>query len=136
MRFQLNSRLHRDRDTTHQAGGITQFRSRKSNIVDRKHAYMRAGRLFDGVKQNVAHVGHATTKDNEFRMQGRNNVGDADAEIKAEAMQLLRLLGAAWAFAERQLGLWANRVLRRAWQGARFAAERHAADSMVAAGGR
>jgi hypothetical protein len=48
----------------------------------------------------------------------------------------LRLLGAIWAFAERQLSLWARCVLRRAWQGARFAAERRAADSMVAAGGR
>jgi hypothetical protein len=49
---------------------------------------------------------------------------------------VLRLLGAIWAFAERQLSLWARSVLRRAWQGARFAAERRAADSMVAAGGR
>jgi hypothetical protein len=61
------------------------------------------------------------------------NSGDLRWAIIAMA---LRLLGAIWAFAERQLGLWANRVLRRAWQGARFAAERHAADSMVAAGGR
>jgi hypothetical protein len=48
----------------------------------------------------------------------------------------LRLIGAIWAFAERQLSRWARSVLRRAWQGARFAAERRAADSMVAAGGR
>ena len=61
------------------------------------------------------------------------NSGDLRWAIIAMA---LRLLGAIWAFAERQLSLWANRVLRRAWQGARFAAGRHAADSMVAAGGR
>jgi hypothetical protein len=61
------------------------------------------------------------------------NSGDLRWAIVAMA---LRLLGAIWAFAERQLGLWARLVLRRAWQGARFAAERRAADSMVAAGGR
>ena len=61
------------------------------------------------------------------------NSGDLRWAIIAMA---LRLLGAIWAFAERQLSLWASRVLCRAWQGARFAAERHAADSMVAAGGR
>lgn len=61
------------------------------------------------------------------------NAGDLRWAIIAMA---LRLLGAIWAFAERQLSLWAHSVLRRAWQGARFAAERRAADSMVAAGGR
>jgi hypothetical protein len=61
------------------------------------------------------------------------NSGDLRWAIIAMA---LRLLGAIWAFAERQLSLWARSVLRRAWQGARFAAERRAADSMVAAGGR
>ena len=61
------------------------------------------------------------------------NSGDLRWAIIAMA---LRLLGAIWAFAERQLGLWANRVLRRAWQGARFAAAITAADTMVAAGGR
>ncbi len=61
------------------------------------------------------------------------NSGDLRWAIAAMA---LRLLGAAWAFGERQLGRWARRVLRRAWQGARFAAEMSDADTMVAAGGR
>jgi len=61
------------------------------------------------------------------------NSGDPRWAIIAMA---LRLLGAIGAFAERKLSLWAHSVLRRAWQGARFAAERRAADSMVAAGGR
>jgi hypothetical protein len=47
----------------------------------------------------------------------------------------LRALDAAAAFGQRQLARWARGVLRRAWQGARFAELRHA-DSMVAAGGR
>jgi hypothetical protein len=49
---------------------------------------------------------------------------------------VLRVLGAACAFGHRQLSRWAGRVLRRAWQGARFAADITAADTMVAAGGR
>jgi hypothetical protein len=61
------------------------------------------------------------------------NSGDVGWAILAMA---LRLLGAALALAERQLSIWARSVLRRAWQGARFAAGRRAADSMVAAGGR
>jgi len=61
------------------------------------------------------------------------NSGDLCWAIVAVA---LRLLGAIWAFAERQLALWARGVLRRSWQGARFAAGRRTADSMVAAGGR
>jgi hypothetical protein len=61
------------------------------------------------------------------------NSGDPRWAIIAMA---LRLLGAVWAFAERQLSLWARGVLRRAWQGARFAAGTRAADSMVAAAGR
>lgn len=48
----------------------------------------------------------------------------------------VRSLGAAGALAQRQLGRWARNVLRRAWQGARFAAELRPADTMVAAGGR
>jgi hypothetical protein len=48
----------------------------------------------------------------------------------------LRALDTASAFGQRQLTRWARAVLRRAWQGARFAAELHHADSMVAAGGR
>ena len=48
----------------------------------------------------------------------------------------VRSLGAVWALAQRQLGRWARNVLRRAWQGARFAAELRPADTMVAAGGR
>jgi hypothetical protein len=49
---------------------------------------------------------------------------------------VLRALTAAAAFGQRQLSRWARRVLRRAWQGARFAADLTAADTMVAAGGR
>jgi len=48
----------------------------------------------------------------------------------------VRSLDGAWALAQRQLGRWARSVLRRAWQGARFAAELRPADTMVAAGGR
>jgi hypothetical protein len=48
------------------------------------------------------------------------NPGDLRWAVAAMA---LRLLGAVVAFAERQLAHWARRVLRRAWQGARFAAE-------------
>jgi hypothetical protein len=61
------------------------------------------------------------------------NSGDLHWAIAAMA---LRLLGAIWAFAERQFAQWARRVLHRAWQGARFAAEMSDADTMVAAGGR
>jgi len=61
------------------------------------------------------------------------NSGDLRWTIAAMA---LRLFGAFWAFGERQLTRWARHVLRRAWQGARFAAERRDADTMVAAGGR
>ena len=53
------------------------------------------------------------------------NSGDLRWAVAAMA---LRLLGAFWAFGERQLSRWARRVLRRAWQGARFAAERRAID--------
>lgn len=49
---------------------------------------------------------------------------------------VLRALAATGAFGQRQLSRWARRVLRRAWQGARFAAHLTAADTMVAAGGR
>jgi hypothetical protein len=54
----------------------------------------------------------------------------------AIAAMALGLLGTAWAFGERQFAQWARRVLHRAWQGARFAAEMSDADTMVAAGGR
>ena len=54
----------------------------------------------------------------------------------AIAAMTLRLLGAAWAFAERQFAQWAQRLLRRAWHGARFAAQMSDADTMVAAGRR
>ena len=54
----------------------------------------------------------------------------------AIAAMTLRLLGAAWAFAERQFAQWAQRVLRRAWHGARLAAQMSDADTMVAAGRR
>jgi hypothetical protein len=59
--------------------------------------------------------------------------GDLRWTVLAVAVQALN---AAAAFLQRQLARWARGVLRRAWQGARFAAELHHADSMVAAGGR
>lgn len=54
----------------------------------------------------------------------------------ALAALALRLLAGAAAFGERQVSRWARHVLRRAWQGARFAAVSKHADTMVAAGGR
>jgi hypothetical protein len=48
---------------------------------------------------------------------------------------VLHALKTASEFAQRQLTRWARGVLRRAWQGACFAAELHPADSTVAAGG-
>jgi hypothetical protein len=48
----------------------------------------------------------------------------------------LRALNATAAFGQRQLARWAKGVMRRAWQGARFAGDPRHADSMVAAGGR
>ena len=62
-----------------------------------------------------------------------SNAGDLRWTLLAVA---LRALNAAAAFGQRQLARWARGVLRRAWQGARFAAELGHADSMVAAGGR
>lgn len=59
--------------------------------------------------------------------------GDLRWTILALALHALKV---ALAFAERQLARWARGVLRRAWQGARFAGELRHADSMVAAGGR
>jgi hypothetical protein len=61
------------------------------------------------------------------------DAGDPRWAILALFMQVL---DAACAFGQRQLARWARGVLRRAWQGARFAAELRHADSMVAAGGR
>jgi len=61
------------------------------------------------------------------------DAGDLRWTILALALHALE---AALAFAERQLARWARGVLRRAWQGARFAGELRHADSMVAAGGR
>ena len=61
------------------------------------------------------------------------NSGDLRWAVAAMAV---RLLGAVWAFGERQLARWARCVLRRAWQGARFAADLYDADTMVAAGRR
>jgi hypothetical protein len=61
------------------------------------------------------------------------NHGDLRLALAAFA---LRLLGTAAGLAERQLSRWARHVLRRGWQGARFAAAKQHADSMVAARGR
>ena len=63
----------------------------------------------------------------------QNNSGDLRGAIVALA---LRGLGALEAFAERQLSSWACRNMRRARQGAHFAASIAAADTMVAAGDR
>lgn len=63
------------------------------------------------------------------------NAGSDDLRWTILAL-VLRALAAAGAFGQRQLSLWVRRVLRRAWQGARFAADLTAADTMVAAGGR
>jgi len=48
----------------------------------------------------------------------------------------LHAFHAAGSFAQQQLARWVRGVLRRAWQGARFAAHQRHADSMVAAGDR
>ncbi|SDT39273.1 hypothetical protein [Bradyrhizobium canariense] len=61
------------------------------------------------------------------------DAGDVRGAIIALA---LHSLSAACVFGQRQFSLWARNVMRRAWQGARFAAEITDADSMVAAGGR
>ena len=61
------------------------------------------------------------------------NCGASDLRGTLLALAL-RVLAAALAFGQRQLTRWARGVLRRAWQGARFA-ELHPADSTVAAGG-
>jgi hypothetical protein len=61
------------------------------------------------------------------------DAGDLRWAILALFMQVF---DAVCAFGRRQLARWARSVLRRAWQGARFAAELRHADSMVAAGGR
>jgi hypothetical protein len=63
------------------------------------------------------------------------NCDAADLRTTVTAL-VLHALDTASAFARRQLGRWAKGVLRRAWQGARFAGEPRHADSMVAAGGR
>ena len=63
------------------------------------------------------------------------NCGAGDLRWTVIALAL-HWLGAAGAFGQRQLALWARNVQRRAWQGARFAGGRRHADSMVAAGGR
>jgi hypothetical protein len=63
------------------------------------------------------------------------NCGSGDIRGAMVALTL-RLLGAGWTFGQRQFDAWARNVLRRAWLGARFAADLTDADSMVAAGGR
>jgi hypothetical protein len=63
------------------------------------------------------------------------NCDTGDLRLTVLAL-LVQAVDAACGFGRRQLARWARGVLRRAWQGARFAAELHHADSMVAAGGR
>ena len=62
-------------------------------------------------------------------------INQGDLRLLLAAL-VLRLLGGAAAFGERQLSRWTRHVLRRAWQGARSAAVRQHADTMVAARGR
>ena len=62
------------------------------------------------------------------------NCGAGDLRWALLAL-VVQALDAASAFCRRQLARWARGVLRRAWQGARFAAELRHADSTVAAGG-
>jgi hypothetical protein len=88
-----------------------------------------------GARQSFAPFSRAHTQVHAFVLGRLTAFNSGDLRWAVIAM-VLRLLGAIWACAERQLSLWARSVLRRAWQGARFAAERRAADSMVAAGGR
>ena len=59
--------------------------------------------------------------------------GDVRWAIAALA---LRSFAALEAFAHKQLVALARNVMGRAWQGARFAGDTTAADTMVAAGGR
>jgi hypothetical protein len=58
--------------------------------------------------------------------------GDVRWAIAALA---LRALAALEALAQKQLASWAQNVMGRAWQGARFAGDMTDADSTVAAGG-
>jgi hypothetical protein len=62
------------------------------------------------------------------------NCGSDDIRGAMVAL-VLHLLSAAWVFGQRQFDAWTRSVLRRAWRGARFAADMTDADSMVAAGG-
>jgi hypothetical protein len=60
--------------------------------------------------------------------------GGSDDPRWALLALVLRGAGMVGAFGQRQLAYWAGRFMRRAWRGARFAA--NTADTMVAAGGR
>ena len=62
---------------------------------------------------------------------------DSSGDLRCDIVALaLRGLTALEAFAERQLSSWAHRNMRRARQGAHFAAAIYPADTMVAAGDR
>jgi hypothetical protein len=63
----------------------------------------------------------------------QDSTGDLSCDAAALAM---RGLGALGAFARKQLSSWARRNMRRARQGAHFAAALHPADTMVATGDR
>lgn len=63
----------------------------------------------------------------------QDSSGDLRCDIIALAM---RGISALQAFAEKQLSSWALHNMRRARQGADFAAALHPADTMVAAGDR
>jgi hypothetical protein len=64
------------------------------------------------------------------------SVNEATGDIRrAIAALAVRSFAALEAFLQKQLVSLARNVMRRAWQGARFAADGTDADSMVAAGG-
>ena len=62
---------------------------------------------------------------------------DSSGDLRCDVVTLaLRGLAALEAFVEKQLSCWAHHNMRRARQGARFAAAMTAADTMVAAADR
>jgi hypothetical protein len=67
-----------------------------------------------------------------WRAQTRVVPGDVRRPIVALALRSLAVLEA---LAQKQLASWAQNVMGRAWQGARFAGDMTDADSTVAAGG-
>jgi hypothetical protein len=75
-----------------------------------------------GVRESFGPVWRAYAQVHAFVLARLISFNSDDLRWAMVAMAL-RLLGASWAFGERQFTQWAQRVLRRAWQGARFAAD-------------